>query len=50
MDDESEGNVSDLVFGVVGVVWCLVVVVLAWTFAKSFLQSITGSGDVKNDQ
>lgn len=50
MDDESEGNVSDLVFGVVGVVWCVVVVILVWTFAKAFLQSITGSGDVTNDR
>lgn len=50
MNDEPEGNLSDLVFGVVGVVWCVVVVVLVWTFAKAFLQSTPGSEDDKNDR
>lgn len=49
MDEEPDGNASDLIFGLVGIVWCVVVVALVWTFVMGLLRSLLGKEDAKHE-
>lgn len=48
MDEEPHGKAPDLLLGLVGIVWCVVVVALVWTFVTGFLQSLLGKEDAKH--
>lgn len=50
MNEDFEGDWSDLVFGLVGIVWFVVVVVLIWTFVKAFWLSVLGMDGPKNER
>lgn len=50
MYDDEGGNPTDLIFGVVGIVWCVVVMALLWTFAKAVVQEILGVGNAKHER
>lgn len=49
MDEEPDANASDLIFGLVGIVWCVVVVALVWTFVMGFLRSLLGKADGRHE-
>ena len=50
MDEDFDGDWSDLVFGLVGIVWFVVVVVLIWTFVKAFCLSVLGMDEAKDER
>lgn len=50
MDEDLEGGWSDLVFGVVGIVWFVVVAALVWTFVKAFCLSVFGMDGAEDER